>query len=103
MADRNSSTCMLLNGQAAAYIAQGKYDDAETVLQESMDKVTQIIWMFFFISLHHMLAAYYFCDLKQLFSLSKKLLSPWYFRSVRVQLPYTQSNKYNKISECEIT
>jgi len=38
MADRNSSTCMLLNGQAAAYIAQGKYDDAETVLQESMDK-----------------------------------------------------------------
>lgn len=39
MADGNSSTCMLLNGQAAAYIAQGKYDDAETVLQESMDKV----------------------------------------------------------------
>jgi len=30
---------MLLNGQAVAYIGQGKYDDAETVLQEAMDKV----------------------------------------------------------------
>ena len=39
MADRNSSTPLLLNGQAAAYIAQGLYDDADTVLQESMDKV----------------------------------------------------------------
>ncbi|KAF6023473.1 COPE [Bugula neritina] len=38
MADRNSSTPTLLNGQAAAYIAQGKYDDADTVLQESMDR-----------------------------------------------------------------
>lgn len=40
MADRNNSTALLLNGQAAAYIAQGKYDDADTVLQESMDKVS---------------------------------------------------------------
>ncbi|XP_067929240.1 coatomer subunit epsilon-like [Watersipora subatra] len=38
MADRNTATPLLLNGQAAAYIAQGKYDDADTVLQESMDK-----------------------------------------------------------------
>lgn len=42
MADRNSSTPLLLNGQAAAYIAQGKYDDADTVLQESMDKVSRL-------------------------------------------------------------
>lgn len=39
LADRNQTTSLLLNGQAAAYMGQGKYDDAETVLQEAMDKV----------------------------------------------------------------
>lgn len=39
LADRHQATPLLLNGQAAAYISQGKYEDAETVLQEAMDKV----------------------------------------------------------------
>lgn len=38
LADKNTSTPLLLNGMAAAYIQQGKYDEAEGVLQEALEK-----------------------------------------------------------------
>ncbi|KAJ8030032.1 Coatomer subunit epsilon [Holothuria leucospilota] len=38
LADKNNSTPLLLNGQASAYIQQGKLEDAEGVLQEALDK-----------------------------------------------------------------
>ncbi|XP_022106782.1 coatomer subunit epsilon-like [Acanthaster planci] len=38
LADKNASTPLLLNGQATAYLQQGKIEDAESILQEALEK-----------------------------------------------------------------
>ena len=39
LSDKHTVTPLLLNGQAVCHIAQGKYEDAQTALQEALDRV----------------------------------------------------------------
>ena len=39
MADKYGASVLLLNGQAVCYLLQAKYEDAESVLQEALEKV----------------------------------------------------------------
>ena len=39
-ADKNTPTSLILNSQALCQINQGKYDEAQTILQEALDKVS---------------------------------------------------------------
>nr|CAG4634949.1 EOG090X0A8E [Alona affinis] len=38
LADKNTSTALLLNGQANCFIGQGKYEEADSALQEALEK-----------------------------------------------------------------
>jgi len=38
MIEKHGSTALLLNGQAACFLGQGRYQEAHTVLQEALEK-----------------------------------------------------------------
>ncbi len=38
LADKNATTALLLNGQATCFIGQGKYEEAESALQDALEK-----------------------------------------------------------------
>ena len=40
LADKYTPTVMLLNGQASCYMCMGKFEDAESSLQEALERVT---------------------------------------------------------------
>ena len=42
LGDKYTPTVMLLNGQAACYMRMGKFEDAESTLQEALEKASTV-------------------------------------------------------------
>eukprot|EP00795_Rhopilema_esculentum_P005869 gene5869-11194_t len=55
LADKYTPTVMLLNGQAACYMHMGKFDDAESLLQEALERVCRSLSVNTFLSWHSFL------------------------------------------------
>lgn len=44
LSDKYTPTVMLLIGQAVAYMHMGKFEDAESLLQDALDKVSTVLF-----------------------------------------------------------
>ena len=68
---------MLLNGQAVAYIHMGKFEDAESFLQEALDKVSFAILVIYFFVFTSVEQFYPEEELYSLLCVLKRIVSNW--------------------------